>query len=481
MANAKLVRLSRNSHSTNEDLEESLIEIKDEERSSTQLLEELGDIKKHFRLFNLLKYAVGGLLLLILTSFLFAYFIHQKELKAQNNDVTIEENKLKTSLDMIKNLSVEHNNAEQRIRQLEEANKNTIKIATDLETRQNFLDKKLGQNRNITHKHLKIVEDKWSEMYEALGVFEAHEANSTPMLSIDEFIKQSFVYQWNVTMEWPDAWGRKNEPEPVYSEVFTIWSKFRARLRLGAVRSSLSVSIELLEYNNTVPTAIIEKMPKMVYIIQNYNKTLENVKTAVGHCDFNQKLVFKQILYNASLENVWWDYSLYASSADVGLKLMIEPQQMAENVFSNNGILYWRLDNYKRKKQLLINGKLAFIESPYFYTSPQGYKLQMLLQIHYTQLVAVAVPLYCGAYDSSLPAMNPYQIRITIFNQENPTKNYEFIESSNSREATLHSLNLYSWVYITKASYLEANGFLKDDSLLFKLVIEPISTIEELE
>lgn len=382
-----------------------------------------------------------------------------------------------------------------RVVNLETIHRDTVKTVSNLTINQGLLDKRIDYRKNITHKYLKAVEDKWVEMKQVIDILDG--GNKTKLISVNEYMEQSLVYYWNLTnvrrpsfssyssyLSYSDDFVTASNGLTTgirYSELFTVWSNISARLVLHLKRYDPTISLQFMEDSNNTSKIPPEKFPKVTYIILSKEDIFGKNEISYIQCKFKETLQNNVTYYETEANNLWYNDAILIDG-EMSMKIFIEPQQpqLITNFHFNNGVILWRINDYNKQKQLLISRKMAFIESPYFYTSPRGYKMQILLRFKY-EILGYAAAVYCGEYDSELPNMVHYRIHATLYNQEDPTKNIMNSEEYNSRDIKSFTVDDNNWIYFSKSSYLEANSFVKDNSLLLKFTIEPLAPIERLQ
>ncbi|GAB6033094.1 hypothetical protein CHUAL_012707 [Chamberlinius hualienensis] len=306
----------------------------------------------------------------------------------------------------------------------------------------------------------------------------------------DEILAKSLVFEWNLTdlkkpvgtnttLNYFDyrngiQLGKRESP------VFPLWSHFGAKLQFDVQSFKIVLSLKLIDYNKTDLAINSEAMPKVSYVIITPNEEKARDLIGVAQCYFNQTMEYQQDIFEK------WIYRsgalislLNAGNGNLSIKVYVEPPQISQSYFSDNGILLWRVTDYKSRKQQEREGKILFHESPYFYTSPHGYRVQVRLRFNEMTGLTASLAFYCGKYDGNLSTTFPHKTTITVFNQEDPSKNLIFTEESFNREIKAYAYTDSSiQINLEKTSFLEGSGYVKDDSLLVKVFVQSMNEDE---
>ncbi|GAB6025968.1 hypothetical protein CHUAL_011937 [Chamberlinius hualienensis] len=403
MADNAVIKLSLNGNSVDSEyVEDPLIEIKklNEENNRLKITQLNSDVKKLFKWIKILSvFSV----LLILIAFVFPFsFFHSNLAKV---DVKIE--------------ALKRNENE------------TLELINLLHDKHQILEFKADIKHNFSGVYLKRAEEKHQEL-----LFVLQEANkfSKRQLSEDEIWNKSLVLDLNITSL---SSGKTKTllkiPNSDFDcEVFTerTYSKLDLYLMFNAQQSF-----------QTRPEKVLSKMTYALSKISSLSK-------------FDQYSVYCE-LNGTQLTKKWFQKTLYLFSQFTNIKLLLEPQEIAEmNTFSFNGTLLW-------KTQLRAYSG-ASPSSPYFYTSPNGYRMKLLIS-NGNNLVLNVI---CGENDANLPKIISFRMMLTIFNQKDPMENLEITDSFSNVSAAANRQ-----LYNINTVQFELMGYTQNKEILLKFEI----------
>ncbi|GAB6031133.1 hypothetical protein CHUAL_007941 [Chamberlinius hualienensis] len=298
---------------------------------------------------------------------------------------------------------------------------------------------------------------------------------------------EDFVYEWNISGL--NIGSSNNKSIVQYfdyknriavgsweSPIFNLTSKLTAKVDLEIKKYKIILSLKLVDSESAFID--VESISKVTYIVKSPN--IKKVKDLLGvaQCYFNQTMNQQKNFKNLIFNSEHFLSILKIGNGHLRIKVLIEREEMSN---STDGVLIWRFTDYKLKKKLEKDGKILFHQSPYFYTGPNGYRVQLRLNINELSGVSASLAFYCGKYDviANLSNIFPHEVIIILFNQLNSTKNLIYTQKSFRSEITTYSYT--SWgigstidIDLEKTSLLENNGYVINDSLLIKVAVQAL-------
>ncbi|GAB6033133.1 hypothetical protein CHUAL_012742 [Chamberlinius hualienensis] len=197
--------------------------------------------------------------------------------------------------------------------------------------------------------------------------------------------------------------------------------------------------------------------------------------TYATKCDQDSKydiVTYRPLLFSEELKFNEWSFhwllfytemltSSHLTDDCININITFEPFYDSNRHLDNNGILQWKLSNYKKLKQTATQQLRAVVESPYFYTSPRGYRLQAQLELNCSDELWMSVFFTKGEFDDELPEEFPHFISVTLINQKNSLNNKSiFAKEQKTGVCDIELANV-------KAT--EENGFVRENSLQFEI------------
>ncbi|GAB6025633.1 TNF receptor-associated factor 4 [Chamberlinius hualienensis] len=369
--------------------------------------------------------------------------------------------------------SIRTNNLLISSKEIEDEVKNSV---TNLTEQQLGISQKLEQNSikilELSDKLAKIDDEFLTEKLEYIV-----EENMTQMrIHLKELQLQCQNIHIQPTFSWKingiDEILQKDTYE-CESEIFkVIGIPFKAK-GMFEIREDgyIYISIAFLDGNLQDQPIPLKILPKVTYIFkdltendQDMIKTKERLLTSVINFNhFNYERMFK---HKSSLQN-----SIYNKNDSMTIEIMVDGMQLSNSIVSNNGNLVWKIDNYSKNKQKAIDELICYDSSPYFYTSPTGYRVKVLMWLNgcddYTgNGLTVAIGFLTGKFDSILNQSFPHKITITLFNQLDISKNIVRMIEMDIED------HLYYSIDIVSHDEIEKNGFIKDDCLFYNVTVQ---------
>lgn len=147
----------------------------------------------------------------------------------------------------------------------------------------------------------------------------------------------------------------------------------------------------------------------------------------------------------------------------------VEPLSVLHKfVTCEDGNLKWKCDNFNKKKEILVRKDVTYVASEYFYTNKTGYRMQLRMNIDFTHIYIFKCFLR-GKYDNILEERIPFNTTVTIINQL-----HQDDESDHLTKKMLLSESIDMEYQIFELNEVENESFLKDDTLIINVIMEPI-------
>ncbi|GAB6025252.1 hypothetical protein CHUAL_010673 [Chamberlinius hualienensis] len=168
----------------------------------------------------------------------------------------------------------------------------------------------------------------------------------------------------------------------------------------------------------------------------------------------------------------------YVMNDTITINFYFDPPEISNSYISTNGLLRWKITNYQQKKQNAIDRLIDYEPSPYFLTSPNGYRVMVKMWLngygdYKGKGLSVEVAFLPGEHDSTLSNSFPHKTTVILFNKLDSSKNYW-------KTVDINNEHWYS-IHILPHNEIENDGFVKDDYLLMKVIVELKGTITDLD
>ncbi|GAB6032914.1 hypothetical protein CHUAL_012110 [Chamberlinius hualienensis] len=254
------------------------------------------------------------------------------------------------------------------------------------------------------------------------------------------------------------------EKTQIKSQIFELVrypAKAQVKLAIGSTLASINL---ILEERDSDPVKV---KPAVTFIIKDLSG---NNKHLIRRYDvyYGDKEYYGRHLCPVSL------LEKYVINDSIVIEVHLEPLEISKYYATDDGILQWKIINYKQKKQNAIDGLIEYEPSPYFLTSSNGYRILVTMLLNgYGDYEGIGpsahVVFLTGEHDSTLNHSFLHKTTFIIFNPLDSSKNY-----LRTAEMDIKYKDYYC-IDILPHDKLENEGFLKDDCLLLKVMIEPIN------
>lgn len=152
----------------------------------------------------------------------------------------------------------------------------------------------------------------------------------------------------------------------------------------------------------------------------------------------------------------------------------------------SHGVFHWKIEKFSVHEEETFVNKIKQLKSPPFYTSPQGYRLMLRLNLKTDEtdqiIVSLFVHLLQGENDDVLPWPFCGEINLSILDQKENFKDAICLSESMLSEPNLDAFqkpksecNLKGFGYkeFTNTSILHTNSYLKNDTLIIRAKVSP--------
>ncbi|GAB6032922.1 hypothetical protein CHUAL_012116 [Chamberlinius hualienensis] len=208
-------------------------------------------------------------------------------------------------------------------------------------------------------------------------------------------------------------------------------------------------------------------MPKVTFTLKDQTGTeMDIIRTCNNR--FGDVLVFDQeMFFDIRGDFGAFDRKLYYKDGKICVKINIEPIEIARSFMSNNGMIFWKLDNFKNRIDLEKKGLIQFYDSPYFYTGPFKYRAMIRLKF-VSRFGILAIPyILTGEFDDQLTAKYQYQLTITLINPD--------VSKNRTAHEYYGSTNMVTPLVIDNIKTMDE--FVVDDVLMIKIEIAPMDLL----
>ena len=188
-----------------------------------------------------------------------------------------------------------------------------------------------------------------------------------------------------------------------------------------------------------------------------------------------------------SSHNSGSDHSLdrsLSSSLDRNLSSNVDQElrlQLLERA-TYNGTLLWKIDNFSRRRQEAVDGKTLFLYSTPFYTSRPGYKMFARVYLNGDGLgkgthLSFFFVVMRGPFDALLTWPFKQKVTISLINQSEKKHVTDSFrpdpQSSSFQRPGRKEVNVASGCpMFIRVEHLLNGGFVKDDSIFLKVVVD---------
>ncbi|GAB6025676.1 hypothetical protein CHUAL_011665 [Chamberlinius hualienensis] len=454
-----VVKLCRNFTLMNDEMADSLIEINNEtDDGSTEISKKL-EMKMNLIEYNVKKLHVIKYVTYI--SFIFAFLLFMFLIIIFYANFQWHTNQLKQVQNKLQAMETDYNDTQFTI--------------DELEMRHQHLELKSQMRENASNKYLIKIEELWNELHDVIKTIDKA-PHKQFLYSTTRNISE--IYLWNVTdilkTKASDVSLHYGNSEFInygvrWSEVFPIWQRYTAKLKLNVLHYKTLVSMQIIESNDTQNSKKLDGLSSLTYIFKDEreDKMIDVVHTA--YCHFNQSIKYNEDMFDVKLYHFRGITTRFnVINGYLLLWLLMEPPEISRTYYSTDGILLWRIDNYKERKLNEDEGRVNFQQSPYFYTHPNGYRMRLHAHLDHIVDVRFSLVFYCGPNDLELPDKFPFRATVTMFNQDDPSRNLFQSEDyffTGEKESTFIIVS-------GNAFFIEKSGFVRNNSMILRVIVE---------
>ncbi|GAB6025693.1 hypothetical protein CHUAL_011679 [Chamberlinius hualienensis] len=255
--------------------------------------------------------------------------------------------------------------------------------------------------------------------------------------------------------------------EETDSDLFALPGfSFGAKAKLFRLNNvSLWFNIRFLDNNNARIPITSGPLPMFTFIIEDQNGRNDQDILRTVHVNFMKSTEYdKEIFETSSLDYSMITNGNYIKDHRLKVKILIEPPSLTHSFSSNDGTLLWKLRNCANNMQMVTDKLIECIDSPYFYTSIVGYRVQLKLQL-IKNLLTARLSFLTGSFDSELTSDFRHQTTVTLTHKQ-PSKNV--VKSVNGQKAH------YVSITFENVSQTDIPTYVTNDCLTIKVNIKPL-------
>ncbi|XP_036284915.1 TNF receptor-associated factor 3 isoform X3 [Pipistrellus kuhlii] len=214
-----------------------------------------------------------------------------------------------------------------------------------------------------------------------------------------------------------------------------------------------------------------DSMKSSVESLQNRVTELESVDKSSGQAARNTGLLESQLSRHDQMLSVH-DIRL----ADMDLRF-----QVLETA-SYNGVLIWKIRDYKRRKQEAVMGKTLSLYSQPFYTGYFGYKMCARVYLNGDGMgkgthLSLFFVIMRGEYDALLPWPFKQKVTLMLMDQGSSRRHlgdaFKPDPNSSSFKKPTGEMNIASGCPVFVAQTVLENGtYIKDDTIFIKVIVD---------
>ncbi|KAL2789468.1 TNF receptor-associated factor 3 isoform 2 [Daubentonia madagascariensis] len=214
-----------------------------------------------------------------------------------------------------------------------------------------------------------------------------------------------------------------------------------------------------------------DSMKSSVESLQNRVTELESVDKSAGQVARNTGLLESQLSRHDQMLSVH-DIRL----ADMDLRF-----QVLETA-SYNGVLIWKIRDYKRRKQEAVMGKTLSLYSQPFYTGYFGYKMCARVYLNGDGMgkgthLSLFFVIMRGEYDALLPWPFKQKVTLMLMDQGSSRRHlgdaFKPDPNSSSFKKPTGEMNIASGCPVFVAQTVLENGtYIKDDTIFIKVIVD---------
>ncbi|KAM6201949.1 TNF receptor-associated factor 3 isoform 5-T5 [Rhynchocyon petersi] len=214
-----------------------------------------------------------------------------------------------------------------------------------------------------------------------------------------------------------------------------------------------------------------DSMKSSVESLQNRVTELESVDKSAGQAARNTGLLESQLSRHDQMLSVH-DIRL----ADMDLRF-----QVLETA-SYNGVLIWKIRDYKRRKQEAVMGKTLSLYSQPFYTGYFGYKMCARVYLNGDGMgkgthLSLFFVIMRGEYDALLPWPFKQKVTLMLMDQGSSRRHlgdaFKPDPNSSSFKKPTGEMNIASGCPVFVAQTVLENGtYIKDDTIFIKVIVD---------
>ncbi|GAB6025251.1 hypothetical protein CHUAL_010672 [Chamberlinius hualienensis] len=310
--------------------------------------------------------------------------------------------------------------------------------------------------------------DKWLNLWTKVDYLEedVKEMTSRLELPIGEFLEEkmsSYIKTHSPDLSWKINGIKKiiKENLKLKSQSFELIG-YQVKAQVSLTVNALYIFIHIILEGDS---KLLKLKPSVTFILKdlsgNERHIIKTNDVYYGRKDYDGPALCSIPLINQ-----------YVMNDSIAIDIHFEPSSICHFYASTNGILLWKIKNYRQKKQDAIDGLAVSQPSPHFLTSSNGYHVMgyMGLNGFYNYIgkgLSICMVFLNGENDSTIIDSFVYNTTVILFNQLDSTKNCKKTVENNIKRDPYYFNDLLTH------NEFEKDGFLKDDCLLMKIIIEP--------
>ncbi|GAB6021037.1 hypothetical protein CHUAL_003672 [Chamberlinius hualienensis] len=237
--------------------------------------------------------------------------------------------------------------------------------------------------------------------------------------------------------------------------IYLIFRHFQA-----SKKQQLILSNPLPRITYTVSQVVEERNSS-----QEAMKLKNDVNIVEQHIGFINQFKPGSSEYQTPMVQLFSDVKPFLTGNPFIINIKVDYPHLIYRPSSTNGTLEWKIGNFMQE--------IGHLFSPYFYTSPQGYRVNIELAISYLELVA-SVKFLTGEHDQRLPRTSYFNTTITMVDQTSSSTYGDVVKCTKSSTSQQAGDGIQMW---SSKSNTPIKNYLKDNALLLKIQLTLVNEL----
>ncbi|GAB6033134.1 hypothetical protein CHUAL_014063 [Chamberlinius hualienensis] len=228
---------------------------------------------------------------------------------------------------------------------------------------------------------------------------------------------------------------------------------------LTGSEQNVHISLQFKDIHGTNQPIARESFTQVTYMLNSSDVNI--IKSP--HCFFKELLQYDSHLFFGVLVSYEQLRMIIDVENGVQIRIQFHLQNAPVNFDFDEGEVQWTVDHFQKRRKKATELQVPLHESPYFYTSPEGYRVKIRLSIESNNRLSATVMFVAGKNDENLQNEFSHKTIITLTNAQTSKKK---IKSICQKMANVYNIK------IDRCSTMES--LIDNDSLNINAKIIPL-------